>query len=271
MNFSMNFNYNNYLQSQLYEVIIKYTQKNKQYEALSLEQNNIIDLLLQEGNKSIVLSYEKEQLTPLDITLFSALCEKYPTFKVRFNNISEEELQLLHTNKIRFFLTTVCRDGEQYQALCNLGVSDIYISFPVAAALQNIGVFLKQSSKSSGRPQLRIIANKVQTIQGLPDYKGFFVRPQDIYLYEPYIDIVQLYCPQTDAPAPILRAYQIEKSWYGDLSQLIYNLNTKIDNRYLANKWGEARIKCNKRCCLGSPCQLCQILIAAASNGDTQA
>ena len=50
---------------------------------------NVIDGKYKEAPARLYGTYEKEQLTSLDATLFSALCKKYPTFKVRFNTISE--------------------------------------------------------------------------------------------------------------------------------------------------------------------------------------
>ena len=210
------------------------------------------------------ISIEKDHnLSTAEWGLLSSLCKEYPTFKVRFDEISREELDNIYKYNIQFYLRRVCGDHDMVQALLRMGVSDIYIGGVAGFNINNIVksvTYLNDEGEYEKLVTLRCIPNRVQTVEGLPDIKGFFIRPEDIQLYTNLgIDVFEL--DSTDAPAVTLRAYKHDKCWYGDLSEIIYGLNTELDSKRLSYMWGNIRANCNKRCFLGARCQICDLFL----------
>lgn len=260
MKFAMNFRYDNYLQSDIDEIILNWKGTERQLVSLPqfIKVNHLHDITI-----SIPTS---DSLTPVEVDLISSLCKQYPNFKVRFDKLSREDLLTIEEKEIRFYINKMCGDPQMVQAMLMLGVTDIYISGCLAFNLERVHKavsFLDEEDNYIHTVNIRVIPNLVQTVEGLPDYKGFFLRPEELEYYSQWIDVFELYTPIEDdkTPAVTLRAYKFDKSWYGDLTEIIFGLQTTIDGKRLSKVWGESRANCNKRCYLGSNCRICDLFI----------
>ena len=83
---------------------------------------------------------------------------------------------------------------------------------------------------------------------------AFFIRPEDLILYEPHIDVVEFFGP-IDRQRVLHEIYTNGK-WLGKLSDIIIGLHSDIDNQSIAPRFAEARIKCRKKCNQEN-CNLC--------------
>ena len=264
MKFAMPFNYNNYNQSDVDQIILKWDNTEKQLENLPkfLQQN------IEQHDITLAVP-SKDSFTSVELTLMSELCQKYDNFKVRFDALTQEELQIIYQNNIRFFLNKYCGCLDEYAAVRQMGVSDVYVSGELAFNMEKVslGLLHKNEEGYYRSPVIRVVPNLVQTAEGLPDYKGFFIRPEDIEYYSNYVDVFELYIHKDDnlTPAALLRAYKQEQTWFGDLSELILGLDTPIDNKRLSDDWGKIRSRCCKRCELYSNCNCCGLLIDQTS------
>lgn len=76
---------------------------------------------------------------------------------------------------------------------------------------------------------------------------SFWVRPEDLELYQDYIDYVE-FAGKNSKQEVYYQIYAIDKSYKGKLSDLIIGLNNEIKNECLTTNFGVNRLNCRKRC-----------------------
>ena len=110
--------------------------------------------------------------------------------------------------------------------------------------------------------QIRVIPN-VAYIDKIPKKEGVlgsYIRPEDLDLYEDYIDIIEFEDTEYNAKreAALYRIYMEEKHWDGELQDLITNLNFPGLNRMIPRQLSHHRVDCRQACLSrGSTCKLC--------------
>lgn len=104
---------------------------------------------------------------------------------------------------------------------------------------------------------IRLIPNLAQSAwNDSPNLTKFFIRPEDIEIYEPFVSGFDFY--GENVIQEICYEWYVKGYWFGDLQEIIENFNTHLDSRRLPPDFGEYRLKCKKRCMTGSSCHLCQ-------------
>ena len=100
--------------------------------------------------------------------------------------------------------------------------------------------------------------------EGTAALKKFFIRPEDVDAYEPYIDTFEFWDDsdeyrnhQKHMNIVLHHIYAIDKKWFGKLNEIIYGLDCDIDSRFTIPRFAEMRIKCNKKCMKGGSCNIC--------------
>lgn len=92
---------------------------------------------------------------------------------------------------------------------------------------------------------------------------GPYVRPEDISVYEKYVDTLEFarygkeYLKREES---LIDIYQ-SGNWPGNLNLLLLNLGEHVDNRAIPEQFGEARVQCRQACMRNSHCRLCKTLI----------
>ena len=132
-----------------------------------------------------------------------------------------------------------------------LGVSDVYITEELCFDLPIVAKLCHE--KGVG---VRVIPNVAQSsINETPDLKKFFIRPEDLETYAPYIDTIEFWGELTQQDT----YYKIYKSgrWYGDLKEIIFSFDTEFDSRRVLPIFGSARLGCGKRCFKGFNYSIC--------------
>lgn len=240
------------------EIIIKYYSNDiialKDFLNNHLEQRIIISI---EDNLTFIKNKE------LDI--FKELKDKYnySNFALRFN--IEENLLYTINDEMRksgipYFYNTLATDLDTFTGLINSGASDVYIG-------GNLGFEIKDISRIAHQKgiKIRVYPNKCQTNWiGTPDIKTFFIRPEDVPSYEPYVDVMEIWAETLAEKQNIdvyYKIYAIDKEWYGDLKEFLIDWNSNLDNRFIIPQFAEARLNCKKRCLKGHPCQVCERII----------
>ena len=240
------------------EIIIKYYSNDiialKDFLNNHLEQRIIISI---EDNLTFIKNKE------LDI--FKELKDKYnySNFALRFN--IEENLLYTINDEMRksgipYFYNTLATDLDTFTGLINSGASDVYVG-------GNLGFEIKDISKIAHQKgiKIRVYPNKCQTNWiGTPDIKTFFIRPEDVPSYEPYVDVMEIWAENLVDKNNIdvyYKIYAIDKEWYGDLKEFLIDWNSNLDNRFIIPQFAEARLNCKKRCLKGHPCHVCERII----------
>ena len=237
------------------EMIIPYTEEDIHFA------NNLVtrDYL---HDKRIIISIDDEtfesfaenKLYKVFIGLKTA--HSYIDFVLRFDtyyrNGYDEIYNALKENNIPFFFATLAKDWDTFNGLCNLGVSDIYIVEELGFELNKLGPMAHAKSIL-----IRTFANVSQTSwPTTPSIKTFFIRPEDVDIYEPYIDVLEFF-GNNNKQEVMYRVYSKEKKWTGDLSEIIVGFNQNIDSNRLMPMFAARRLRCGKKCAKGETCHIC--------------
>ena len=86
---------------------------------------------------------------------------------------------------------------------------------------------------------------------------GFYIRPEDIPVYEEYINVITFDAKSLNQERRLFDIYHNDKNWPGNLNLLIKNLNADVDNRGIVEEFAKTRIKCQQKCMMGKPCRSC--------------
>lgn len=173
----------------------------------------------------------------------------------------------LYNNKVDFFISKNAAEWNDLHMLLALPVTDIYVTEDLCFNLPEVADYIH----SYGR-RVRVYPNVVQNkYSGLfEDYTGFFIRPDDVFLYEPYVDTLEIWGVKNNAMSWI-NIYDKNRRWAGPLNEIIIGLKTPIDNRDLGKDFGLNRMSCGRRCIRpNSKCQRCKFWVEFAQGKTEQ-
>jgi hypothetical protein len=242
------------------EYIIQYHPRFSHYDTLSgviFEQYNIKNRLFE------IFAFQKE----------------HPNLQIRLRLSDEDYAEvapLIQENKDKYILiaATALKAtadlGKEYNIpICaivsswsdlsyalELGYNEIEIFGDICFELNHIKETVPDSVKVVCCPN---IAQGVKS----GDVKNFYIAPQDMVYYEPYIAKCILASRDMNNPDVIYEAYAIDKTWEGALNYIIID-GPEMD-RSLGGKaasFVQARIKCGKRCLKNRPCGMCDAFAA---------
>ena len=245
MNYCCNFRKHFDLINQVDEIVIKYNEKNTHLaEFANLHPNQKITVFIDADNESLFIKQKGiETVNNLGLTI--KVDEK----------CSQTFYRALKEQHVYFYTNYYARDWEDIHYLIQLGVSEIYITEALGFDLERVSKFLHQDGK-----QIRVFPNVAQVKREdvISDIKAFFIRPEDLSVYEKYIDTIEFW---GDKPEVLYEIYAQDKHWYGDLSEIISGLESTIDSRFILPHFGERRIKCNRKCLAGEKCAICEAIL----------
>lgn len=105
--------------------------------------------------------------------------------------------------------------------------------------------------------QVRAFPNVAQSsYENLDDIYKFWIRPEDVWLYEDYIDVFEFYGDKDKQPI-YYDIYTVDKKWMGDLKEIIIGLRNSLDSTCLVPRFGIKRVYCGRKCLKGDPCRIC--------------
>lgn len=223
------------------EISIKYDAK---------DERSLTSFLDKHINQRVVIKISKNnKLTEKNYSALQQIIKMYPQETVvccfESLNLSDVQSQLPH------FFDYYCYDIEQIQTLLSLGATDIYVTGNLCFHLPQI--------KEKFKCNIRVFPNITQSsILESDDEKKFFIRPEDIILFEPYIDYLEFYTSDLKKTALLYKIYKIQKEYSGLLSEIITDAPKNIYNEYLSPALANERIYCKKSCIYyGRECNIC--------------
>lgn len=172
-------------------------------------------------------------------------------------------IQACYKYKIPFFIKQNCSDYDGVACFAELGVTDIYISDSFCFHLKAIKKYLRSIAPKC---KIRVMPNVAQsTCPFERPEKKFFIRPEDVYLYEDYIDYMEFF----DNAAlknikKLYRAYAIDKKYEGLMSEIISGAPENIFNECVSPDYAARRISCNKHCNSQTRCSVCSSFMKLA-------
>lgn len=250
MNYCCNFQKHRNLESKVQEITIKYNKDNTHIvNFLNEHPNQKVNVYVDALNESLFI--RNKEIEKAQKHCF--------TIKVD-ENCSELFFNTLKKSFVNFFSTLFARDWEDIHYLISLGVSEIYVTEALGFDLKRVSDYLHQRGI-----KIRIFPNIAQEKREnvLPFIKTFFIRPEDLTsLYSQYIDTVEMWGDKAELYYEI---YAEDQKWYGDLSEIIPGLEPGIlDSRFILPHFGERRVKCQRKCLAGEPCEICNAIVECA-------
>lgn len=199
-----------------------------------------------------------------DIKSLIPITEKYKNVKIVLPHPkgNKSAITTLREKKIPYFFDFISTNWDDFNSIVKSRPSDIIVAGEICfdmKALADIAQFYGA--------KLKVIPHIAQGgfNEGITK---FFINPKDIDLYEPYVDTMVLnpfvYRDDMQKIEIIYDVYANKKEWFGDLSEIIYNLNTPIDNRALTDMFTKSRLNCGKRCFKGKYCSVCPNALSLA-------
>lgn len=161
-----------------------------------------------------------------------------------------EEMYYCSQKNIKFYYGYPINTFYELQALKNLGVCYVRLGTGLFFSMEKV--------KNIGVP-IRIIPN-VAYVDGLPrpnGIAGHWVRPEDMLLYQDYVDTIEFEDCSIKKEQALYRIYTSQQGWYGDINDLITNLNYSAANKMLPNNITMERLNCGQKCQINGHCQIC--------------
>ena len=138
---------------------------------------------------------------------------------------------------IKFYLNYPITTFYELQALKNLGAEYALIDSPLVQDIiraREVGI------------KLRVVPN-VAYYAFIPREDGVigsWVRPDDVKLYEEYIDVFEFEDCDKRKEEALYRVYAEQQSWPSNLNNLITNLDFNANNRLILPEFGKIRTFC---------------------------
>lgn len=214
------------------------------------------------------INIEYEEFTKEDIKIFKALIEKFPNYKIIacLPSYSKDLEQLLVQNEIPHYYKIFITNWERFRGFLTLQVTDIFLAEALMFDIKNV----KQAV--GDKPiALRSYCNICEgSWDDTPSVKKFFIRPEDIPLYENLIDTFEFFLPEQWSTASRLNIlYQVfckEHKWFGKFNEIIVGYQGQEDSKFFVSLFGERRLTCKQRCMSQSQptCHICDRIISLA-------
>ena len=201
---------------------------------------------------SINTNLEKEKIEIL------RKLKKYDNWTLQFSIYAvneEEKFTALKEVCNRFMFINGADSWESLDLMISYGASEVYISGYLGFCLEKVKrVCVKNGVKI--RTYTNLAQIEFSTFPGHDGLKKFFIRPEDIWVYSKYIDVFE-FAGNAKQQVVLLKIYQ-RGYWFGNLNELIIDLNEDVDSRKLPQEFGELRYNCGKRCISGGFCTACR-------------
>lgn len=182
-----------------------------------------------------------------DISDLELLSQTYSS--VVFKTETALHANILKEKNLPFFVGDKLWFADTFDKLiffCNSGVTDVYITGELCFNLDKVKKIVDKYNV-----KIRVMPNIVQhsgfyTAPHMNSMTGFWIRPNDLNLYEDYIDVIEFY-GDSKKQEVLYEIYFEDKNYYGNLGFVVEGL-TSIRNENMSSKFTEFRLNCGKKC-----------------------
>ncbi len=219
-------------------------QWNINYKPKVKQLNNFIESYGTHRINLIITDFELNR----DCEIVQALIEKFPETQIvmclpEYNAQLEQEL---NNKQLPHYYNEFVNNWDRFEGFLNLNVTDIFVAENLLFNLKVISKKAKEKGKA-----LRSFCNICQSAwQDTPSLKTFFVRPEDISLYENSIDTFEFFMGNSSNLSinTLYKIYTKDKKWFGYINEIILNYNGTEHNNQIIPLFGFKRLNCGKRC-----------------------
>ena len=185
------------------------------------------------------------------------LNQKNINFKIVITKESPKGIPEKYMGKgIKYYFFNSSFDFIDVFKKCAMGVSDIMIQ-------GDLGFFGDNLKDIKKKYNVNIRTVPYACIHVLDDgLTNFWIRPDDIALYEDVIDYCDILPIEEALRAETLyEIYTHMQDWCFDISDLIVGLNHHINNEIINSEFTRRRVNCQAICHSGKPCNSCSLNI----------
>lgn len=162
-------------------------------------------------------------------------------------------------NGFKWFWSYPASSFWELRGLLDIGASQILIDAPIFFELPTVFDICK------GKAELRVVANQCYNEYMPRNPKngvyGVYIRPEDIDIYENFIDHIEFKTDGLKQERAYVRIYKQQQEWPGNLNILLPKLGVNVDNRGFDNDFAKRRLNCRQRCQSTGRCNYCQIQV----------
>lgn len=202
-----------------------------------------------------------------DIKLFEAIYAQHSNFVLRFGDnrkatvINDDLLKILAQTSIPFYFGDIITNWDQFNYFINLGISDIILGEEICFEIDKAAAVAH-----SKNILVHVYPNVAQSaINQTPAHKKFFIRPEDIPIYEPFVDVCEFW-GDLKKLSVYYKIYAVKKKWLGNLSFIIIGLHSNIANEFVLPLFAQMRCSCGKKCLKGENCATCDQIVSIVNN-----
>ena len=222
--------------------------------------NDVLKTLKEKQVANILLPFVSKE--ELDFTLLKSMREIHPNLIVTINFEQQDLIEELKSIDIKYnFGGYHSLTFESINNMIKQEPNEIYITDELGF---NIPIIKKMIN---GRCGIRIYPdiNQVEQVNSpgeeMSCLSGFWVRPEDVELYDNYIDTMEFFHANPISCNALYEIYR-QGQWRGNIDHIIHNINTLdgkdyVGNAYIAPHFGMMRLNCRRKCLWGE-CQACQ-------------
>ena len=235
--------------SQADEIIIQY--KVKSPNLIKFAQG------MKENQRLIVNIVELDNIEE-NLSIFEATYKAHPAMAILLSQ--KQNLADIADMNIPFFFIEGASCLDDILGMAHLGVSDIYIMNELGFNIVKVSKYCHKNGIS-----VRVYPNVAQssTKFDINSLTKFYIRPDAVQIYEPYIDVMEFFGPLDRQP--VLYDIYRDERWLGVLDDVIIGLNKRIDNQTIVPYFDVVRLSCKKVCGV----EKCSMCIQAESFGKT--
>lgn len=203
--------------------------------------------------------YVFDEETPID---WNEIHNYYVLSRTNFivGVVSTEQIKHCKEKGYPMYHRTHVHSFQELRDMVNAGMSEVYLGAPVFFCMDSV-------KRNFPGIKVRAVAN-VALPEGSLSYNdgtcGTWIRPEDVYLYEPYVDTIDFYGNQKEEQA-LYRIYARMHEWSRELRWLVADLNHDAMNRMIPPTLAETRLNCGQRCMENDHCHICRRLLDLAN------
>lgn len=223
-----------------------------------IEDKGLVAFLEKFSSQRVNLLIDPSNFTQSEVRKLVAIKKQYPDYRFAAALLEYDDtlINIFQQEEIPFYIHTPCVSWESFNFLIKAGVCDINLSGPLAFEMSKVKRVLESLNR---KVQIRVTPNAVYNIEKFtPSLIGFFIRPEDVDLYEDFVDILDF--QGLEHQDTFFSIYAEQKMFIGNLNQCIYGIQEQVDNKGLITEFGNRRRDCGRQCLNGGRCKRCYIL-----------
>lgn len=157
---------------------------------------------------------------------------------------------------VPYYFGYVATNFDHLHHLCQNGACEVYLGEDICFDLVRA-----RRVCDDYKVRIRTFPNVAQSsVRTGPDHKKFFIRPEDIEEYSDVIDVIEFW-GDLNKQAIFHRIYKRGR-WFGELKEIIADLNIEFDSRCIVPVFANVRKTCGRKCMKGDSCRVCDSILS---------